>query len=116
MKRTIYTIASLGVLAFNTLAQDTVTKFYPPEFKTVKERYTILDGDSTMIHGEYTKYFEEGEVAMKGKFVSGKPDGLFVEYYEDGKVLSKTTYENGKKTGPFEVFSKSFWATISHKN
>ena len=73
----------------------------------MKEKYTILNGDSTLIRGDYIRYFEEGQVAMKGTFANGKPEGEFIEFYETGDTLSKTNYKDGQKTGQFQVRSKS---------
>ena len=105
--RNFISILFLSLFALTAIAQQQITTYYPPDYRIKKEVYTILDGDSSMIDGKYTKYFEDGAIAVNGEFIKGKPSGIFTEYYENGNVLSKTTYENGLKTGAFEILSKT---------
>ena len=49
--------------------------------------------------GEWTHYYENGQLFVKGNWKNGKTEGVFVTYWENGQLMTKGNYKNGKKDG-----------------
>ena len=72
MRNFIY-ILLLSFFASTAIAQQQITTYYPPDYRSKKGESTpSSNGDSSMIDGKYTKYFEDGAIAVNGEFIKGK--------------------------------------------
>lgn len=49
--------------------------------------------------GDFIYYYENGQVASKGKYVNGQGDGFWQYWFEDGNKKSEGAYVNGWKEG-----------------
>ena len=58
-------------------------------------------------HGQWEKYYENGQLSYKGRYEDGNRVGLWVEYSSNGKLESKGTYLNGQRDGKWSVFSSN---------
>ena len=63
---------------------------------------SLKDGD---FDGPYERYYENGQLMLKGTYKDGEFDGPFEQYFPIGKLESKGTYKDGVEDGPFEVYS-----------
>ncbi|MCK5779917.1 MAG: hypothetical protein KAH04_02805, partial [Psychrilyobacter sp.] len=45
------------------------------------------------MNGEYTKYYENGQIEIKTTFKDGEKNGEYISYYENGQIRNKTTYK-----------------------
>ncbi|MFM9945597.1 MAG: hypothetical protein ACKVQB_10235 [Bacteroidia bacterium] len=50
-------------------------------------------------HGVYTKYFTNGKKEFEANYKYGLYHGQYTEFYENGKVKMEVNYENNKKQG-----------------
>ena len=57
------------------------------------------------LHGQYTSYFDNGQLSRTGKYVNGKKHGLWSFYYSNGQLSKKGEYQRGQKIGVWD----SYW-------
>lgn len=55
-------------------------------------------------HGDFTKWFDNGQIEWQGKFISGLREGEIVEYYKNGTLHSIQNYEKGLQQGESKYF------------
>jgi TonB family protein len=69
------------------------------------EDYFVLQGDTSIKEGQYTKYFAWGnEVVCTGFYKSNMKDGLWVEYQNKGMVADSGNYKQDKKVGVWAAY------------
>ena len=90
-----------------SFAQTPVTTYYDRDKTTVKEKYEILNNDSSQVHGEYTRYHPDGSVAAKGTFDKGVKTGNFYEYHPNGQVAQELHFEAGVRNGAVMVYDRN---------
>lgn len=84
----------------DVLHGQTVVFFVPEELEDKSTRISeIFLYDNGKLEGEYTKYFENGNVHMKGQYVNGAKDGLWTEYHLNGNRAAVYSYKNGLQHG-----------------
>ena len=76
MIRIIFAICLITTIHNFCLGQQKVIIYYDT-VDQVKERYTILNNDSSLIDGEYDMYYATGEPALTGTYDHGKKSGIF---------------------------------------
>lgn len=64
--------------------KDAKISYYDADKKKVEEVMPYQDGEP---HGEYFKFYENGQVAVNGKYEYGKKIGVWREYFPDKKKL-----------------------------
>lgn len=47
----------------------------------------LLRGNETVKNGNYVMYHENGKVAVKGRYISGRKVGKWIKYDEEGNVI-----------------------------
>ena len=52
----------------------------------------------------YEKFYDSGQLQIRGMYIAGEMDGVWEDFYENGQVRSRGTYVVGKQTGPWESF------------
>ena len=68
------------------------------------EAYIMTINGEAKSRGEYTGWYENGNIQYKGNYLSnGKWEGKDFNWYEDGQKQSETTYKNG------ELISSKEW-------
>ena len=97
----------LWLTSIPLIAQKPVTKYYDASYQQVKEEYFVSEEDKESLQGKYTRYFEDGKVAITGTFVDGVRSGTFLEYHENGTLLRKINYVNGMRHGAVEVYDET---------
>jgi len=65
----------------------------------------ILSPDEKIKY-ERISYFDDGKIALKGKFKDNKREGRWVSYFMDGKINSINNYKNGEYDGEYLVYNK----------
>jgi antitoxin component YwqK of YwqJK toxin-antitoxin module len=74
--------------------------------KTLRvERVLALYSDNSFAaDGGYREFYPNGKPFVTGQFKEGRQVGEWTYYFEDGQVNRKTNYSNGKLDGSWEVF------------
>lgn len=76
---------------------------YNPGGVVVSKTSYIIITDSgrpeSVLHGKASYYSYSGALAVEGKYVKGKKEGLWVEYDDKGKLQKETLYKAGKVHG-----------------
>src|SRR5690606_26674084 len=99
-------IAIPGIFLFSEIqAQSQIKTYYDSTGTVLKENYTILNQDSNMVHGSYTMFHENGQVAVEGSFVKGQKDGQFKEFYPDGNIKREMRYKEGLREGEVVIYN-----------
>jgi antitoxin component YwqK of YwqJK toxin-antitoxin module len=71
---------------------------------TSYRRETFMDGVMT---GDFSTYFETGELRSRGKYVDGEVDGDFFWFFKEGGVSEKIHSKRGKEVGEHTVYYPS---------
>jgi len=58
-------------------------------------------------NGEWSYWYENGNLWSKGKFERGKSNGVFNVYNEDGSRKLESSYKNGSPNGKWTFFSNN---------
>ena len=70
---------TLSVLAIPAFSQQLHTVVVHDSSGALFEEYQILGNDSSMVQGEYTRYYPNGQIEVRGHFKDGQKNGLFEE-------------------------------------
>jgi len=67
--------------------------------------------------GEWTSYYDNDNMAFKGKFNAGYPDGEHFYYYENGKLREIQVYAAGVKNGDWKKYldTGELYFTVTYK-
>jgi antitoxin component YwqK of YwqJK toxin-antitoxin module len=57
-------------------------------------------------HGEWSAYYESGQLWSQGTFEHGIAHGQRVMYHENGVKFGQGRFENGQETGTWEFWDK----------
>jgi len=91
-------------------AQEKATLYYNSIWEiTRKEKATFFreaefDINNFKLDGTVMDFSIKGTPLMKGKYISDRKDGDFTFYYENGNVKSKGKYENDHRVGYWEYY------------
>lgn len=58
----------------------------------------------TVTYPPYERYYENGQLEVRGTYAAGELDGPVEFYHENGQVQIKTTYVACEVNGPLERF------------
>ena len=88
----------------NGIAHGFFRGFYDEERTILKWETQFIDGK---MEGEYTHYFEDGQVRFTANMKAGMLDGLRYCYYDTGELMHVHHYEDGKEHGTLNSFYKN---------
>jgi uncharacterized protein len=77
---------------------------YYPNGK-IKEQGQLLENNNKKT-GEWTEFYESGNIAAVGTYNNGKKDGLWTLYYPSGIIMQEVSYVSGIKSGSFSEYSE----------
>jgi antitoxin component YwqK of YwqJK toxin-antitoxin module len=63
--------------------------------------------------GAYREFYPNGKPFVEGQFVRGRQNGDWTFYFDNGQINRKATYKEGKPDGPREIFRAD--GTLSSK-
>ncbi|MCB0505047.1 MAG: hypothetical protein KDC58_06045 [Cyclobacteriaceae bacterium] len=86
-------------------AQQLMHTYYELEGEPLKEEYRI--NEKGEFDGEYTSFYENGNIKSKGFFSRNKSTGEWSYYFLSGELRMKGTVENGKNIGVWEYYYES---------
>ena len=54
--------------------------------------------------GNWTSYYENGQIKKEGNFKDGKEDGKWTYYYENGQIKEEVNFKNGEQDGKWTYY------------
>jgi len=117
MKQTLMIL--ICVLTFSAFGQKTkeITKKYKNPFYT--EKYSVLNSDKKIKHGNFKKLGYEDCLVIDGYYVHNKKDSLWTHYYWRSKQIKKQgKYKDDKRVGKWNFYSSdgTLLQTYNYKN
>ena len=98
-KLTFVVILLMGLPTF-LLGQPTKNiRIYYQNSTILKESYSVLVANESEKNGEYTYYFINQKIRLKGQYYFGKKDGKWEHYNDLGETRTVEYYNKGDKTG-----------------
>ncbi len=93
------------ILLVTGCKQQTISKVLQayPDGSTKVE--VILSPDEKIKY-EQISYFDDGKVAIRGKFKNNKRHGPWKSFFMDGSIKSVNNYKNGEYDGKYLVYDK----------
>ena len=73
---------------------------YHPNDSLKSEKFYVA-GTKT---GNWTVYFDIGQIETRVSYLNGKAEGVYVDYHEMGKVALKGKFRDGLKDGEWQTF------------
>lgn len=52
-------------------------------------------------NGEWTSFYENGQVKNRGRYLAGQKEGMWSGYYRSGQLFYRGAYKANKKDGPW---------------
>ena len=101
-RRTFPRAAAILFLAagFAAAAQTTVIKEHWPNGRLRLSKQVLQNDDgSTMNHGKYERWYNNGNREYEAVFVLGKKEGTTVRYHRNGIKANQQEYHNGQRHG-----------------
>ncbi|WP_452223473.1 toxin-antitoxin system YwqK family antitoxin [Lacinutrix chionoecetis] len=74
-------------------------------YKSNEIHQSNRDYSGDILHGNYTKYYINNQLAEKGQFDFGLKTNQWKSWFENGQVKSIKNYSNGKLNGEFVLYS-----------
>lgn len=72
------------------------------------DKYIDLDTDTFKLKdGSYIGLFMDSTIAFTGRFICGKPDGIFHFFYRNGRLRNTEIYSDGLEDGNFAFYDSS---------
>ncbi len=56
--------------------------------------------------GEWTYYYQNGQMETKGSFKNNKPEGIWTSYYPNGNIRCEGNYKNGKQQSAWTYYNE----------
>jgi len=104
LKRHI-TILILFLTSTGAFAQEVSQKtFYDQEEKIVKEIFILKKRGSSILHGPYTAYFQNGNIKTSGHYYENTANGAWEFFYENGALRIRGNINSGVNEGLWEYF------------
>ncbi|HBH07297.1 MAG TPA: hypothetical protein DDX92_11920 [Flavobacteriales bacterium] len=67
-----------------------------------------------LMHGEWKGYYRSNEqLAFKGNYIEGVPDGKHVYYYDNGRKMLEGKYQMGLKQGDWKRYDESGFPVLT---
>ena len=69
-------------------------------------------------NGNYSAWFENGNLQLTGYTINGENDGIWIEFYENGNIKSKKQYSDNKNIGSWQFWDEqgNLLKTENYKN
>lgn len=96
---------SFGFFLPAAFSQQLLHTYYEVEGEPLKEEYQI--NSKGELNGEYTSFFEDGNVKSKGFFKRNISTGLWRFYFPSGELRMAGNVVNGKNNGIWEYYYES---------
>ena len=103
-----------NIIDDNGLKQGLWKEYLPEE----NFEYALINYINNIKEGEFTAYYKNNALYMKGNFVNGKLTGEHVIYYPDGQIKVKRQFSNGLQTGTKYTFygDGTIYSIVNFKN
>ena len=102
MKKVIYLLSLLFLIACQSSKIEKIEESYPDNSKKVVSFYQEQDGKQILIEEKH--YYQSGKLKMNGEFLNEKRDGEWKSYFENGDIQSIGSFKNGFRTGEAKVY------------
>lgn len=89
-----------------------IRTWYDNSKQLKKEEYFVKAKDPSTLDSTYTSYYQNGNSRIKGRYSSGKPNGLWEYYYENGSIKMKGFLRDGLNTGTWSYFYENGHLTM----
>jgi antitoxin component YwqK of YwqJK toxin-antitoxin module len=93
--KTVRVEREIALYSDNSLAADGIYREFYPDGKPFLEGQFVKGRQ----HGEWTYYFDNGQVNRKATFSEGKPNGSWEVFRADGTLAAKRGFKDGKRDG-----------------
>lgn len=84
--------------------QDTVTLYYDQAKQIPKETFQVSEDNPSVLSGNYTEFFYDGSVKIKGAYEQNQPNGYWEYFYENGQPKMRGELQGGRNEGVWEYF------------
>ena len=102
MKKIIYLIPLLFLMACASPIIEKVVETYPDNAKKIVTFYQDKDGKQVLVEEKH--FFQNGKLKMTGKFLNGKRDGGWKAFFENEQIQSLGTFKDGLRTGETKIY------------
>jgi antitoxin component YwqK of YwqJK toxin-antitoxin module len=87
------------------VSHEKINDKYEPTGKQRTEREIARFSDNHFeADGVYREYYPNGQLFVEGKFERGRQQGEWTYYFDNGQVNRKAMYKDGQPDGPREIF------------
>ncbi len=83
--------------------EETLTYFW---FKSQAIHATQGSSAGDILHGKFSKFYVNGQLAEQGEFEKGLKNGIWMTWYENGELKTKLTYSKGMLDGKFSTYDQ----------
>lgn len=83
---------------------------YKQDTNSIFAQFKTVNG---MLHGNYTAFYLDGTLCLKGKFVNGKQEGNWVTFHLNSEFYSLLHYKDGLQDG--DCFMANLKGKVTHK-
>lgn len=73
----------------------------------IKESYVVKSPTSSVLHGNYESFYENGNKKSQGQFTENISSGIWTYYYSNDNVKMRGEVKNGSSAGYWEYFYES---------
>jgi hypothetical protein len=73
----------------------------------IRERWTekALEEGKSVKHGQYTRWYSNGNKELEGELVDGAMQGFWTKFYSSGQEWIQSNWENGKFQGNISIWT-----------
>lgn len=79
-------------------------KIENPWFGDIWWEYEKSKYKNGLLHGSFTREYENGQISESGQYIDGEKEGLYETFCDNGQIIQSTTYVKGEIDGLFERF------------
>jgi len=72
-----------------------------------QQRQILAHAILSAVKARRSRYYPDGHIREKVKFVNDRMDGEYISYFENGHVREHEYYRNGRLDGRYEIFYKT---------
>lgn len=102
MKRLIYFIPLLFLMACDAPIIEKIEETYPDNAKKVVRYYQEQKGKEVLL--EVAHFYQNGKLKMGGKFLNGERDGAWKAFFDNNQIQSLGSFKNGLRVGEAKVY------------
>jgi len=93
--------AGLGEQRVSASARETVEEDWPDGSPRLRKQVRRLPDGNAVDHGEYTRWYPNGQVEYECFFAEGKKHGVTTMWHRNGQVWTKDHHVHGVRHGVF---------------